>query len=110
MALTKSIFTDSLNFSIMMAELNLNKISAQAEGAIPLAAQSKSVIDEFLKWFSQQSEEHQVELAEFIGFFCYRKLFQSFISNEAKIFAFREYLHSFQNNYEGSIKFLKFID
>ncbi|HYV95256.1 MAG TPA: hypothetical protein VE978_26005, partial [Chitinophagales bacterium] len=64
----------------------------------------------FLRWFDQRPIEHQLELSEFIGHFCYEKLFITCETDGAKIFACREYVKSCVGNWEREEKLLLFID
>ncbi|HYV92223.1 MAG TPA: hypothetical protein VE978_10585 [Chitinophagales bacterium] len=64
----------------------------------------------FSKWFEECLPEHQIELAEFIGHFCYPELFIACETIGAKIFAFRQYLKANEGNFEQERKLLLFID
>lgn len=64
----------------------------------------------FSEWIGECMPEHQIELAEFIGHFCYPKLFATCNSLGEKIFALREYLKVSEGIIDQEEKLLLFID
>ena len=67
-------------------------------------------IEMLLEWFEARPVEHQLELSEFIGHFCYEKLFLACETDAEKIFACMEYLKSCEGDIEHEKKLLLFID
>lgn len=67
-------------------------------------------IQQFLKWYDWQSHEHRVELAEFIGHYCYDSIFSLFKNDAVKIYAFKEYLNGLKSNNANTLRILRFID
>jgi len=67
-------------------------------------------IELFLQWFEERPEEHQVEIAEFIGHFCYEKLLVACETDAGKIYACEQYLKSNEGIIENEEKLLLFID
>ncbi len=70
----------------------------------------KDPLHAFAEWIRNQPYDQQIEIVEFVGYFCYRPLFTSLGSNEAKIFAIHEFLNSLGNNSRASGKLLEFVD
>jgi hypothetical protein len=68
------------------------------------------LVEMFLQWLRQCPPEHQLELAEFIGYLCYEKLYGSLETMGEKIYACTEYLKSYTGDEEKEEKLLLFIN
>ena len=73
-------------------------------------ASTNNPLDQFLGWFEERSGEHQMELAEFMGHFCYPALYSRLRSTFEKVFAFKEYLKKNKRDLTRSVRILKFVD